>query len=65
MNLFKRFIYYLIGVSFGSIVAYFIWKDPYMIVGSNTFIDGSFTEPEFTNISSLLSMSFQYSLIFI
>jgi len=26
MNLFKRFIYYLIGVSFGSIVAYFIWK---------------------------------------
>ena len=26
MNLFKRFIYYLIGVSFGSIVVYFIWK---------------------------------------
>lgn len=26
MNLFKRFFYYLIGVSFGSIVVYFIWK---------------------------------------
>jgi len=26
MNLFKRFIYYLIGVSFGSIIVYFIWK---------------------------------------
>ena len=26
MNLFKRFIYYLIGVSLGSILVYFIWK---------------------------------------
>ena len=26
MNLFKRFIYYLIGVSLGSIIVYFIWK---------------------------------------
>lgn len=26
MNLFKRFIYYLIGVSFGSVIVYFIWK---------------------------------------
>ena len=26
MNLFKRFIYYIIGVFFGSLVVYFIWK---------------------------------------
>ncbi len=26
MNLFKRIVYYLIGVSFGSIIVYFIWK---------------------------------------
>tara|TARA_R110001632_G_scaffold102664_5_gene211112 strand:- start:1404 stop:1778 length:375 start_codon:yes stop_codon:yes gene_type:complete len=25
MSLFKRFVYYLIGVSFGSVIVYFIW----------------------------------------
>ncbi len=41
------------GAAMSKTVAYFIWKDPYMVAGKNTFIDNILARAGFDNCSQL------------